>query len=233
MGLNQGTLKSLMEGDISIPINELAEAVLHQMLQAIDYLATEGIIHRDLKPENILYVSQENHYHFKLGDFGLCNCANIAETFAGSLLYMAPEMFQMRQQTHKVDVWSLFVTVLWTLDVGEFRRLSDSVRSIKGCQRAILSAASTGKVSSIQEMARINPEERASAAQMLLKCFAGGGTHDSAASGSTSRRFRKGQRHQRPRLGSSCARSRPKPRGTQKHMNPVSQFGVKTARPPL
>ena len=31
-----------------------------------------------------------------------------------------PEMFHMEGQTSKVDVWSLFVMMLWTLNVGEF-----------------------------------------------------------------------------------------------------------------
>jgi serine/threonine protein kinase len=43
-------------------------------------------------------------------------------TYAGSELYMAPEMFRKGGQTSKLDVWSLFVTMLWTLDIGGFRQ---------------------------------------------------------------------------------------------------------------
>ncbi|OAA35516.1 Protein kinase-like domain protein [Metarhizium rileyi] len=147
----------------------LCEAVFDQMLQAIDCLATEGIIHRDVKPENILYVSQSSQYHFQLGDFGLCNRASIAATFAGSPLYMAPEIFQKGGQTHKVDVWLLYVTMLWTLDVKGFRRQSDGFRSVEDAQKVVLSAADA--LCNIQEMVRVNPEQRASAAQMLVKCY--------------------------------------------------------------
>jgi serine/threonine protein kinase len=130
-----------------------------------------------VKPENILYVSQpDGQYQFQLGDFGLCNRIVDAATFAGSRLYIAPEMFQERGQTHKVDVWSLFVTMLWTLDAGEFRQRSNQFKTDTQVQQAVLSAAfNVDSVSKIREMAIVNPEERASAAQMLVKYFDGAG----------------------------------------------------------
>lgn len=130
-----------------------------------------------MKPENILYVSQPDGQHqFQLGDFGLCNRIVDATTFAGSRLYMAPEMFRGENQTHKVDVWSLFVTMLWTLDAGEFRQRSNQFKNDAEVQRAVLSAASNvDSVSKIREMAILNPEERASAAQILVKHFDGVG----------------------------------------------------------
>src|SRR4051812_21415229 len=101
MGLKEGTLGSLMENRRHLAV---AESVFHQMLQALDCLAINGIIHRDVKPENILYVTRpDDQYQFQLGDFGLCNRAASAATTVGSPLYMAPEMFQKGEQTHKVD----------------------------------------------------------------------------------------------------------------------------------
>ncbi|KJZ69990.1 hypothetical protein HIM_10617 [Hirsutella minnesotensis 3608] len=149
MGLMQGTLESLVKSGISTPVIQLGECVFHQMLQAIDCLAFEGIIHRDVKPENILYVWQSSGYHFQLGDFG-------------------------GRQTHKVDVWSLYVTMLWTLDMEDFRHQSNEFRSVEDAQKAVLSiAAAAEAVSNIREMAMLNPDERASAAQMLVKCYNG------------------------------------------------------------
>jgi serine/threonine protein kinase len=97
-----------------------------------------------VKPENILYISQpDGQYQFQLGDFGLCNRAIDATTHTGSYLYMAPEMFRKGGQTPKLDVWSLFVTMLWTLDVEGFRWKSNRFRSVEDVQEAVLSAASS------------------------------------------------------------------------------------------
>ncbi|KAI4119822.1 MAG: hypothetical protein LQ338_007227, partial [Usnochroma carphineum] len=174
MGLKEGTLESLVESGVDT--SGVAYSVFPQMLQALDCIAWKGIVHRDVKPENILYVSQlDGQYQFQLGDFGLCNRIVDAATFAGSRLYMAPEMFQEGAQTHKVDIWSLFVTMLWTLDAGAFRQRSNQFKTDAEVQRAVLSAAlDVGSVSNIREMAVVNPEKRSSAAQMLVKHFGGG-----------------------------------------------------------
>lgn len=174
MGLKEGTLESLVEKG---SCTHVAETVFHQMLQALDYLASNGIVHRDMKPENILYVSRlGDQYQFQLTDFGLCSRAISAKTSVGTLLYMAPEMFQPGGQTHKVDVWSLFVTMLWTLDVGGFRQKIRQFMFPGEAQEAVLLAASKENViSTIRGMAVFESEKRASAAQMLVECFDGAG----------------------------------------------------------
>lgn len=175
MGLKEGTVGSLIESGADA--STIADLVFPQMLQALDCIAWKGIIHRDVKPENILYISlPDGQYQFQLGDFGLCNRAVDATTHAGSNLYMAPEMYQESEQTPKVDIWSFFVTILWILDAGEFRQRSNRFKSVAEVRRAVLSAASNvDSVSKIREMAIVKPEERASAAQMLVKYFDGAG----------------------------------------------------------
>jgi serine/threonine protein kinase len=175
MGLKEGTLESLVESGVDA--SPVANSVFPQMPQALDCIAWKGIVHRDVKPENILYMSQpDGQYQFQLGDFGLCNRIIDAATFAGTYLYMPPEMLQEGDQTYKVDVWSLFVTMLWILDAGEFRQRSNRFKTVAEVQRAVLSAASNvNSISKIREMAIVNPEERASAAQMLVKYFDGAG----------------------------------------------------------
>lgn len=241
MGLKEGTLGSLVESGANA--SAIADFVFPQMLQALDCIAWKGIIHRDVKPENILYILQPNgQYQFQLGDFGLCNRAINATTHAGSDLYMAPEMYQEGDQTHRVDVWSLFVTMPWVLDAGEFRQRSNRFKTIAEVQRAVLFAASNAdSVSKVREMAIVNPEERASAAQMLVKYFDGAGLST--------------PRNQVPALTSSpppaiaAARAPPpappslttrtaqtKPRGLEMNANifaAAAPYRVKKARDPL
>lgn len=176
MGLKEGTLKSLVEKSSGDTIS-IARSLFPQMLQAIDCLSFNNIIHRDVKPANILYDSLPGgEYQFQLGDFGVSNHAISATNTAGSPLYMAPEMFQKGTQTSKADVWSLFVTLLWTLDVQDFRQRSTQFKTIENVLEAVLFAASKADVvSEIQEMAFLDPEKRASAAHMLVKHYNGAG----------------------------------------------------------
>jgi len=174
MGLKEGTLESLIESrsDRLSP-----DIVFREMLEAIDCLALHDLIHRDMKPENILYITRsDGQYQFQLGDFGLCNRSVSAHTFVGSPLYTAPEMFRRGKQTHKVDVWSLFVTMVWVLDVRGFRQKSKQFKSPDEVHEFVLLVASEEQaMSRIREMAIFDPEKRASAAQMLVKCFDGEG----------------------------------------------------------
>ncbi|KAI1428209.1 kinase-like protein [Xylaria sp. FL1777] len=179
MGLKEGTLQSLLQGRLTVPINDLAVTVFHHMLQALDCLSGEGIVHRDIKPENILYVTRSNEYHFQLGDFGLSNHQIVAQTFAGSLLYMAPELFQGKQ-THKADVWALCVTMLWTLDVEGFREAIHTFESVDNVINAVVLVSKSPRVvNALQEMAEVDPEKRASAAQMLVKSRPHSSSHGS------------------------------------------------------
>ncbi|KAI0433083.1 kinase-like protein [Xylaria sp. FL1042] len=177
MGLKEGTLYSLIKGESFTSLDDLSLSVFNHMLQALDYLASKGMVHRDLKPENILYVvDKDGQYNFQLGDFGFSNYANMAATYVGSPLYMAPELGSGGEQTHKLDVWSLYVTMLWTLDTCGFREKSKHFKGPKAAQDTILRiAAEEATVCRISPMARINPKERASAAQMLLDYFEGVG----------------------------------------------------------
>lgn len=170
MGLKEGSLQSLILG--GAPTSDI---VFYHMLQALDYLAVNGIIHRDVKPENILYVTLPNgDFHFQLGDFGLCNTAARAYTEVGTRIFMAPEIQEGGKQTHKVDVWSLFVTMLWMLNVRQFRS-STPFKTNDDVNKAILDASNEAIVVSIRPMAIVNPEERASAAQMLVELYNGNG----------------------------------------------------------
>lgn len=63
--------------------------------------------------------------------------------------------------------------MVWTLDIRGFRQ--SQFKSRQDVEAALFAASNVGEMSQVQEMAIVNPEERASAAQMLVKCFNGEG----------------------------------------------------------
>ncbi|KAJ5613780.1 hypothetical protein N7528_007434 [Penicillium herquei] len=184
MELKAGNLRSLISGSgVVLSIQSLARDLCFQMLQALDCLAANNTIHRNVKPENILCTPLlDGRYHFELGDFGICNnAANTAATL-GSALFQAPEVSThgyVELQTHKMDVWSLFVTILWTLDTNRFRAKYDG-NLTQEPWKAVLEAAPG--LYELWEMSIFDPLERASAAQMLIKCFNGNGLVSDIAS---------------------------------------------------
>ncbi|KAJ2994079.1 hypothetical protein NUW58_g1652 [Xylaria curta] len=174
MDFKQGNLQNLMQEWDQGPKSNIRDTVCHQMLQALDFLATKGIVHRDIKPDNILYNINSDGYCFCLGDFGLSSYELLLSSLKGAPIYMAPEMM-MGKQTHKSDIWSLFVTLLWTTENAQFHRLLKTKDLRADCSYEIITEAAMNEpaVNRYQAMARIDPNERASAAQMLLTFFGG------------------------------------------------------------
>ena len=77
------------------------------LCRALEVCEKYSIIHRDIKPANI-FISDTGD--FKLGDFGVARTASAstgASTFAGTVNYMAPEVFRREKYTASVDTYSL------------------------------------------------------------------------------------------------------------------------------
>ncbi|KAK2797257.1 hypothetical protein FQN50_009265 [Emmonsiellopsis sp. PD_5] len=174
MALQEGSLRGLIESGISGV--EVVKSVASNILEALDFIASKGVIHRDVKPDNILYMSEPaGIYNFLLGDFGVCNREGSAATETGTNQYMAPEMFYPGgRQTTKVDIWSLFITLMWVLNDQSFREKVNYLSS--GEAQALAKSAASGQyLSDLKEMVAFDPAKRASAAQMLVKIFKGEG----------------------------------------------------------
>jgi serine/threonine protein kinase len=78
-----------------------------QIIAGLIHLHTLNIVHRDIKPHNILLT--EDYHNIKLCDFGFSRQLNGIQrinTMCGSPLYMAPEILNKMDYTHKIDIWS-------------------------------------------------------------------------------------------------------------------------------
>ncbi|KRX05771.1 Protein kinase-like domain [Pseudocohnilembus persalinus] len=88
-----------------------------QILNGMQELHKNHMIHRDLKLQNILM----SDWQVKIADFGLSKQMNSkaqeTETFAGSLITMAPEIIQGKKYNIQCDVYSLGV-ILYQLIYG-------------------------------------------------------------------------------------------------------------------
>lgn len=84
--------------------------ILKQISSAIIYLHDLKIIHRDLKPENIVLKPLERgEILYKLIDLGYAKQLSettSANSFVGTLEYLAPELFLGIKYTSAVDNWS-------------------------------------------------------------------------------------------------------------------------------
>ena len=186
MGLEEKNLDTLSTNGGFTLQSGRPEQCLKQMLSALDFLDYKRIVHRDVKPDNILCSrpSQGPGYHFRLTDFGVGKLAKYAYSCQGTQWYMAPEILRLRtfsnsegkireQQTPKVDVWSLFVTIAWARNVCNYR--SRDLNNNDEVLGAVKEACSEVWMSRYKAMAIEDPIQRASALDVLIQHFDGRG----------------------------------------------------------
>ena len=83
--------------------------VFEEVCKGVEALHRVNILHRDIKPENILLGED---FTPKLADFGFaCKIAagERRRTICGTREYFAPEIFEHKDQSLKLDVWCLGV----------------------------------------------------------------------------------------------------------------------------
>jgi eukaryotic-like serine/threonine-protein kinase len=104
-----GDLRSRMVPDVPMLVGEI-RAIMKPVVQAVEYLHSQGIVHRDMKPENILMLREETP---KVTDFGIA----VLDFAMGSLTrsdrplgtpgYVAPEQQYGLKVDARADQFSL------------------------------------------------------------------------------------------------------------------------------
>ena len=122
------TLQSLI--DKKELTTEVANKLISQLMDALEYMHSKQIIHRDLKPSNIMvtYTSQD----VKIIDFGLSDsdAFYILKLPAGTTGYIAPEQFLPGAKAEpKTDIYSLGMVIADIAKVTkdkDMQKLSDA-----------------------------------------------------------------------------------------------------------
>jgi serine/threonine protein kinase len=111
----------LNQGPIPIP---QTFAVMHGVLQALDYAHKHSIVHRDMKPENVLLSDEGN---VKVADFGIArltddsgagSTATKTGTTVGTPQYMSPEQVASSKVDGRSDLYSAGI-MFYELVVGQ------------------------------------------------------------------------------------------------------------------
>ena len=99
-------------------------AIMHGVLQALDYAHKHAIVHRDMKPENVLLSDEGN---VKVADFGIArltddsgagSTATKTGTTVGTPQYMSPEQVASSKVDGRSDLYSAGI-MLYELVAGQ------------------------------------------------------------------------------------------------------------------
>lgn len=114
-------------------------ALMERIACAVGDAHSVGVLHKDLKPDNVLIDERDRYVHVRLTDFGAghllererANHLQITvrgwtraqtDSTSGTLLWMAPELFEGSGATLQSDLYSLGV-MLYQIALGDFGRI--------------------------------------------------------------------------------------------------------------
>jgi serine/threonine protein kinase len=141
------------------------------ILTGLAYIHSQRFAHLDLKPSNILL---DRYGRTKLADFGIARLFRlraVTEQRAGSLAFMAPDVYSARSyDPFKADIWSLGVTFFF-LAIGKVPWVSELPTQLQkeistGCF-TVPSSLDGPFAHVLREMMNVDARQRPSAADLL------------------------------------------------------------------
>jgi serine/threonine-protein kinase ULK/ATG1 len=159
------------------PVDEASAQVwMQQLASGFRELRAKNILHRDLKLSNILMTEASPRATLKIADFGLSRFldTNLAQTWLGTPLYMAPEIFQVGAgYDSKADIWSLGM-VLYEMIAGHLPFTAHGREEIPFAQRNLKPPprqTSATCVDLLQRMLAYEPSNRISFEELFVHPF--------------------------------------------------------------
>ncbi|MGK7344213.1 MAG: serine/threonine protein kinase [Candidatus Nitrospinota bacterium M3_3B_026] len=110
---------------------QLVGIIGYKVCEALEYAHDKNVIHRDIKPANIMMDKGKDS--IKLMDFGIARMLMMTDdeksSIAGTLAYIAPEVFEGARPDPRVDIYALGLT-LYELLAGANPFQTNSAREI-------------------------------------------------------------------------------------------------------
>ena len=117
------TLEEFCSGRLSKPSKDRLKAVLHDIMDGVDYLHHRGIIHNDLKPDNIIVTGNGTA---RIIDFGLSasNDSVYSGCIGGTEGFTAPEILEGKGSSGTVsDIYSIGKIMEFMFGGASYRRI--------------------------------------------------------------------------------------------------------------
>jgi serine/threonine protein kinase len=180
----RGTLEGLCVRDGSSPraLDEYQlQALMHELLRGVEHIHRSDVVHCDLKPANIfLSDGPDGSLQPKIGDFDVskdntertlwAGTTATRSTVAGTVDYMAPELFKGQRATPASDIFS-FALMLFELHFPRASRPSGLSLSSGRQQLSLPSHSNPALIDLLGRMLSVDPARRPTATQALSHAY--------------------------------------------------------------